>query len=122
MFPLHLELWDAEPSPALTGLLAKVAQRVEERPELMGRSMTAYRLTAELAAGGAYGKPGMLWDATHVCIAFREDGRIYSLDEASGRSSGGWMGSCIPAGRVEAFARDWLEQTDPQRTEQIALF
>ena len=75
MFPLHLELWDAEPSPALTGLLAKVAQRVEERPELMGRSLTAYRLTAELAAGGAYGKPGMLWDATHVCIAFREDGR-----------------------------------------------
>lgn len=123
MLNLHL---DAGDSPALARALASVAQRIDKHPELAtehpGVGHPYFVLSAELT--DTYGKPGMMWDARFVRIAFRKDGRIYSLDEAESErgSSGGWMGSCIPEGRLEAFARAWLEQTDPCRVEQIALF
>lgn len=123
MLNLHL---DSDDSPALSRALASIAQRIDTHPELVieqpGLGHPYLVLTAELT--DTYGKPGMMWDARIVRIAFRSDGRIYSLDEAAGErgSSGGWMGSCIPGGRLEAFAQAWLEQTDPARVEQIALF
>ena len=124
MLNLHLDSGD---SPALARALASVAQRIDKHPELVtehpGLGHPYFVLSAELT--DTYGKPGMLWDACFVRIAFRNDGRIYSLSEerdGERRSSGGWMGSCIAEGRLEAFARAWLEQTDPARVEQIALF
>lgn len=111
----------------LTRLLAYMERRLVQRPELLtckpGLGHPYFTLSAELTT--TYGTPGMLHDATSLRIAFREDGCIYSLGEAKGGdggTTGGWMGSCIPEGRLEAFARAWLEQTDPQRVEQIALF
>ncbi len=121
MLALHLPESD---SPALARALASVAQRIEQHPELMtespGLGTPYFTLSAELT--DTYGKPGMLWDANSVQIAFRKNGAVYSLSEVAGKSSGGWMGSCIAEGRLEAFARAWLEQTDPCRVEQIALF
>ena len=123
MLNLHLA---ADDSPALARALASIEQRIEQHPELMtrrsGLGHPYYMLTAALTA--SYGTPRMMHDARQVRIAFRDDGRIYSLDEAENErgSSGGWLGSCIPVDRVEAFARAWLEQTDPQRVEQIMLF
>lgn len=125
MLALHFPFSVSDsPSPSLARALASVTQRIEQHPELMaehpGLGHPYFTLSTELT--DTYGKPAMLWDANAVQIAFRKDGAIYSLSEVAGKSSGGWMGSCIAEGRLEAFARAWLEQTDPSRTEQIALF
>ncbi len=115
---LHLS---TDQSASLSRALADVSRRLAQQPELIQKRANYMQLVADISP--TYGAPRMMSDASKVRIAFRENGWIYDLDEANERgSSGGWMGSCIPEGRVTAFARAWLEQTDPHRGVQLAFF
>lgn len=105
-----------EPTQALASLLAKIAARIAQRPELVGKGTVFHLLTIAIDAGGAYRRPGMCHNANRAEIAFRDDGTICMLAEFKDyrtNSSGCWMGAYIPAERIESFARDWLEQTAP---------
>lgn len=103
----------------LLAVLAKVSDRLNRKPELLGRGATCYRL--ECAAGEAY-EPAF-GPVERVTVAFRDDGVVYDLSEHNSRGgSGGWAGSSIPHGRLRRFFTAWLEQTDPNAVQQLGLF
>jgi len=98
----------------LDELMAKVAERIHKRPELVTKGNVFNLLTIAIDPSGAYSAPGMCHNANHAEIAFRDDGTICMLAEFKDyrtNSAGCWMGGYIPASRLVSFARDWLEQT-----------
>jgi hypothetical protein len=114
--------FSVEQPAELTALLDLASKRITERPELLKHSRTAFFLEVEIDE--TYGHPAFVPEADVAKVAFRADGLIYDFSELPGsrRWSGGWAGGSIPAGMLRRFFAAWLEQTDPNRLQQIALF
>lgn len=115
---------DAEQTEDLARVLQVASMRLADNAELATPLANRDGFSLEAALTPTYGEPSMVRDAVRVRVAVNGKGWVYSLDEQDERRScsGGWMGSCIPPGRLRRFFLAWIEQTDPYLAKQIALF
>lgn len=113
---------EADQPDELTKVLAEASRVIAEDRSLLTTRPDG-RHTLSVTVTPTYGTPGMEPRADRVSVAFTETGWIYDLSEhhpAGG--SGGWAGSCIPAGAVRRFFNAWLEQNSPMARAQLSLF
>ena len=91
-------------------LLARVQSLLAQYPALAepaGFDGTCRRLSTPVPPGW---KLGMNQNADTVRMTMNESGHLFDLSEVCARSSGGWLGTCMPASRVERFLRHWCER------------
>jgi hypothetical protein len=88
-------------------LLSRVQSLLEQHPGLATPAGLhgAHRLTLHPLPRGWH--PAMMRRADTLHLTISASGNIYDLSEVEGTSSGGWLGSCMPAARVELFLRHW---------------